>query len=173
MYPTINAGSTNDVAYINRLHKGNVGDIVVYDTQTLDNKGKQKYIIKRVIATAGMRIDFKIAENDEIVIFIDGTKLDEPYIENRIYKDGDSYPRKYREWQEYLQSINYENYNENGLLIKEGEVFLLGDNRANSQDSSSHGPYNTKHIIGRVDVLVEDNESVFSEFFDYFISILN
>ena len=173
MYPTINAGAIDDVAYINRLHKGDIGDIVVYDTKKFDENGKHKYIIKRLIATAGMRVDFKIADDNEIVLYIDGKKIDEPYVKNKIYKDGENLPRKYRDWQTYLKSINYENYNENGLLIKEGEVFLLGDNRANSQDSATEGPYKLDNLIGRVDVIVKENENVFSEFFEYLISLLS
>lgn len=173
MYPTINAGAVDDVAYINKLNKGRPGDIIVYDTQKIDENGKHKYIIKRLIATEGMRVNFKIEQDNEIVIYVDGVKLDEPYVTNKIYKDGENLPRKYRDWQEYLKSINYENYNENGLLIQKGEVFLLGDNRANSLDSATEGPYNTDHIVGRVDVIVQENQNVFTEFFEYFISLLN
>lgn len=172
MYPTINASATDDIAYINKLNKGSIGDIVVYDTKKVDENGKHKYIIKRLIATAGMRVDFKIADDNEIVLYIDGVKVDEPYVENKIYKDGESLPRKYRDWQEYLKSINYENYNNDGLLIQEGEVFLLGDNRANSLDSAAEGPYQLNNLVGRVDVIIKENENAFTEFFKYFISLL-
>ena len=48
-----------------------------------------------------MRVDFKIESDDEIVLYVNGEKVDEPYVINKIYKDGNSLPRKYRDWQDY------------------------------------------------------------------------
>jgi signal peptidase I len=80
------------------------------------------YLIKRVIGLPGDRI----AVNDGSV-YINGQKLDEPYIPERIRDDMDEFN------------------------VPQGYLFLMGDNRNNSTDSRSPevGPVALDHIVGR------------------------
>jgi signal peptidase I len=83
--------------------------------------GDGRIIIKRVIGVAGDHIE---VTNDGHVI-INEKPINEPYAR----------------YQDIGQSFNYD--------IPKGTVFVLGDNRGNSQDSRWFGPISENTIIGR------------------------
>jgi signal peptidase I len=89
--------------------------------------GSAMNFIKRVIGLGGERISI----NDGAV-YIDGKKLDEPYIPERINDDMAE------------------------VTIPEGSVFLMGDNRNDSTDSRSQtvGPIPLSQVEGRAYALV-------------------
>jgi signal peptidase I len=94
-------------------------DVVVFDAE--DAPGGA--IIKRVIAVAGQRIDIR-----DGVVYVDGQPLTEPYVNTR-------YPDHYDADAE--------------SVVPTGTVFVMGDNRANSNDSRYIGPVSLSRIIGR------------------------
>ncbi len=103
------------------------GDIVVLRKDTyLDEP-----IIKRIIAVEGQTIDIDF-ENG--IVYVDGEALDEPYINELTYEAED-----------------FESY-EQPLVIPEGCVFVMGDNRNNSTDSRREtiGCVDTRYIMGKV-----------------------
>ena len=125
MYPTI---SENDYLLINRISylkaEPEFGDIIVFKTSLADGNGKDKDLIKRVIATEGDTVevrDGKVLINDEI--------LEEEYI------NGDYTPT----------NVKFK-------TIEEGHIFVMGDNRPNSLDSrdSRVGEVDTHDIKGKV-----------------------
>ena len=124
MYPTL---VENDYLIINRmaykLGKPKDGDIIVFKTDLLQDNGKQKDLVKRVIATEGQHI--KIEDSK---VYVDDKLLDEPYIHDN-YTSGDI-----------------------DMIIPEGEVFAMGDNREKSLDSRYEevGLVNEKDIMGKV-----------------------
>ena len=124
MYPTL---VENDYLIINRmaykLGKPKDGDIIVFKTDLLQDNGKQKDLVKRVIATEGQHI--KIEDSK---VYVDDKLLDEPYIHDN-YTSGDI-----------------------DMVIPEGEVFAMGDNREKSLDSRYEevGLVNEKDIMGKV-----------------------
>ncbi|HLP43861.1 MAG TPA: signal peptidase I [Candidatus Nanoarchaeia archaeon] len=90
-------------------------------------KDPSKYFIKRVIGTPGDTVEIKkgvvTVTSKE---FPEGKTLNEPYIadQNQV-------------------SDNFK------ITLKEGEFFVLGDNRKGSLDSRSWGPVTTDLIVGR------------------------
>lgn len=108
MYPTI---SEYDYLIINRMpyitHEPEYGDIIVFKTNQLTVDGEEKDLIKRVIGLPGDTIEIK-----DGIVFRNGESLEEPYI-NDGYTPGE------------IESI----------IIEEGKIFVMGDNRANSLDS--------------------------------------
>ena len=78
-----------------------------------------KLLIKRVIGLPGETLEVR-----EGIVYIDGAPLDEPYVNGRPRGD---YPP---------------------LTIPEGYVFVMGDNRNNSNDSRSFGPVPIENIVG-------------------------
>jgi signal peptidase I len=126
MTPTLNEG---DRVLVNKLADGandiNRGDIIVFERPNADGNGGLesgiKDLIKRVVAMPGETLEAR-----DGVVFIDGQRLDEPYLEpGTITSD--------------LQP----------LTVPEGHVYVMGDNRPNSQDSRSFGPVLGDDIVGR------------------------
>ena len=121
MSPTLSDGDW--VAVNGVVSRYEYGDIIVI-TQPWE---KNVPIIKRVIAVGGdvVDIDFNTKE-----VFVNGEKLDEPYIAEptRLYYDV-SFP----------------------LTVEEGKLFVMGDNRNNSLDSRSSriGLVDERYVLGK------------------------
>ncbi len=111
------------------------GDIVIVEADKLNLKGTNLYgetIIKRVIATEGdtIRVDFETGK-----VYRNGEELREDYIKEPI-RDHYSY------WME--SNVDYE--------VPEHCVFVMGDNRNNSNDSRNLrdvGFIDTNFIMGK------------------------
>ena len=105
------------------------GDIVVFETPPAARVrcGALGTFVKRVIGLPGERVELRVEGGSEYV-YIDGKKLDEPYIEpNR----GSRYSRAARK-------------------LPDGQYFLLGDNRSQSCDSREWGTVPALNIHHRV-----------------------
>lgn len=100
------------------------GDIVVISKRAFDNG---RPIVKRIIATEGQQVDIDF---DNGIVYVDGTALEEDYI-NSLTTDseGVSFP----------------------LTVKEGCIFVLGDNRGVSKDSRNPeiGQIDRREILGK------------------------
>ena len=122
MNPTLN---NNDfVLIIPRVSEVNSRDVVVLQS---NNKNASLYV-KRVIATEGQTVDIDKVNGR---IIVDGVSLRETYIMEDNYILGDvTYPQ----------------------TVKQGHVFVLGDNRNHSTDSrfSSLGQVPVEDIEGKV-----------------------
>jgi signal peptidase I len=96
------------------------GDIVVFNPP---NRSDKPYI-KRVIGLPGETVSFK-----DGFVYINGHKVEEPYL------DGDE--------TKCNRSVCPE------VVVPEGSVYVMGDNRENSADSRSFGPVSINSIIGK------------------------
>lgn len=101
------------------------GDIVTFT----DPEIASRTLIKRVIATEGQTVDLRDGN-----VYVDGVKLNEPYTDGKP-----SYPLT----SAYGTSITYP------YTIPEGEVWVMGDNRTNSQDSRYFGSIPVDTITGK------------------------
>jgi signal peptidase I len=95
------------------------GDIILFNAS--DKWGDDGPLTKRIIALPGEKIS--VAPG---AVTVNGKALSEPYIS----------PTRYRE-------------SEFELTMGAEEYFVMGDNRANSEDSRDLGPIRGKDIIGR------------------------
>ena len=122
MVPTLEDG---DKIVITRLAgEYEVGDIVVLRKDTF----RQEPIVKRIIAKEGQTVDIDFTTG---TVYVDGIALDEPYINELTYDPED-----------FVGPI----------IIPEGHVFVLGDNRNNSTDSrrATIGTVDERYIMGKV-----------------------
>ena len=105
-------------------HDPQYGDIVVASKESFDDG---KPIIKRVIATEGQTVDIDFAQG---VVYVDGVALQEDYTYTPTnVEEGMQFP----------------------LIVEEGCVFLMGDNRNGSLDSRSTqiGMVDRRELLGK------------------------
>ncbi len=119
---------TNDRVLVNkvsyRLHEINRGDIVVFE-RPVQEPGEIRDLIKRVIALPGETV-----EATEGSVYINGQRLVEPYLDPGVTTT--DFPP---------------------TVVPEGEIFVMGDNRGNSQDSRAFGTVPEERVVGRAFVL--------------------
>jgi signal peptidase I len=119
MIPTIEIGDRVLAnKFIYRFRDPRVGEIVVLDDPT----GSVPTLIKRVIATEGQVVDIVDGR-----VIVDGVPLDEPYTHGRP-TEPQTVPMPY--------------------TVPEDSVWLMGDNRTNSQDSRYFGAVPVSEVRG-------------------------
>lgn len=119
MEPTINEG---EIVVSLKGSDFKAGDIIALYYSN-------KILVKRYIAGPGQWVDIDADGN----VFVDGTLLDEPYLEDNAKALGDT-----------TIILPYQ--------VPEGRIFVLGDNRAISQDSRSTvvGCIADEQIVGKI-----------------------
>ena len=124
MYPTLNE---NDYLIVNRIAykigEPENGDVIVFHTGLQEKDGKEKDLVKRVIAKEGDHIKI---ENSNV--YVNDVKIDEKYI-NIGETQGDI-----------------------DLIVPANKVFTMGDNREHSLDSRYEevGLVSEDDILGKV-----------------------
>ena len=125
MYPTL-----DDKDYLvlesNFLYRdAKQGDIVVLYTPPFSEN--DELLVKRVIAVGGQTVDIDFNAG---VVYVDGVPLDEPYTQGKPSNDLNS-------------GITYP------YTVPEGHVWVMGDNRTNSQDSRYFGAIKESSVTGK------------------------
>ncbi len=129
MYSTLHDGDrvlVNKLSY--RMHDPRRGDVVVL--KTIESIGERD-LIKRVVALPGETVEYTAC-----VLYVDGRKLVEPYLDSTMVKPG--------------QCGN----DQPERTVPEHTVFVMGDNRNWSKDSRDLGPISYDDIIGRAFVVI-------------------
>ena len=101
------------------------GDVVVLTKEFEDSDGP---IVKRVIATGGQHV---VIDYDAGTVTVDGQVLDEPYIKEVMMQPPE-------------ESIT-------DILVPEGSIFVMGDNRNHSSDSRNVtlGAVDERYVLGQ------------------------
>jgi signal peptidase I len=130
MEPTLDVG---DRVLVNKLsydfHDVNRGDVVVFERPpgaSTGENGEIKDLIKRVIAVGGDTIEARDGN-----VYVNGKQIEENYLEPGTPTD-----------------------NLPLTTIPDDRVFVMGDNRANSEDSRIFGPIDEDDIVGRAFIRV-------------------
>jgi signal peptidase I len=123
-------------------HNPEQGDIIVVSKDSFDHGAA---FVKRVIATEGQTVDIDFERG---IVYVDGEALTEPYINNlTTTRGGMEFP----------------------LVVQEGCVFALGDNRGISKDSRypDIGQIDEREILGKAIFLVIPGTNYNQEKFDF------
>ena len=118
----------NKLSY--RLHDVHRGDVVVFDRVT--SADQHDDLIKRVIALPGERLEVR-----SCVIYIDGIRLEEPYLDDELM----SQPDPTAQCGVHTDMMP--------TVVPDDMVFVMGDNRPQSFDSRDFGPIDIDKIRGR------------------------
>jgi signal peptidase I len=105
------------------FHQPRRGDIVVFEYP----RDLSKDYIKRVIALPGETIEIRDGQ-----IFINGEQLDEPYLQGAPTYCVSGYP-----------------CHQGPVIVPEGSIFVMGDNRANSSDSREWNALPFDRVVGQ------------------------
>lgn len=140
-------GSGGDFIYVSKTAKPDYGDVVVVYRETTNSRGQKVKgnIIKRVVAFGGDTVEIKGG-----VLILNGNEVDEPYVD----------PSR--------NTPLLNNYGEH--TVKEGCMFLLGDNRNESTDSRDNGDYPQANLVGVVpqwSINVKSFTTAIYTFFNY------
>ncbi len=131
MEPTLY--SHEKILISNLFYTPKQGDVIVFTKKNLhlplkNNGNREQPLVKRIIALEGQRVDIDFENN---TVSVDGIVLSEPYIKApTALQDDQTFP----------------------MVVPEGHVFVMGDNRNNSTDSRSLmvGTVDTRYILGKV-----------------------
>lgn len=138
MLPNFESGErliVNKIIYDIREPKR--GEVIVFH---VPEEGRD--FIKRVIGVPGDRIRL---EGDDL--YINGEKVEEPYLREAI-AEAKARGTLYNEG-----GPNFPNDWVKEDTVPEDSIFVMGDNRSNSQDSRMIGFVSEKEIVGRADLI--------------------
>lgn len=127
MYPTL---IDKEIGVVN-IFSAKFTGVHRFDVVVVQNETTKDPWVKRVI---GMPNDTIEAKDD--VVYINGEKIDEPYLDN-------SYAESIRK-----QGKKFTN-DFGPITLKDDEYFLMGDNRIVSYDSRKVGAFHKEDIIGK------------------------
>lgn len=180
MQPTLNGIGLDkqDTVYINRFSEYSLGDIIVIQSST----DKDKYIIKRVIGLEGDTISIYNDGTKYVLERTDSTNCQAHIVQEDYIKSVEGMEKTYQNmFNERTGLINSEKWsscfshdNETDryyFTVPAGTVFVLGDNREESLDSSISGPFSTELVVGKVDHIVKYGESKVGYFIKDFFGI--
>lgn len=110
------------------------GDVIVFKSELTTDDGEQKCLIKRIIGLPGDLVEIK-----DGYVYINGEEIDEPYVKEQGLS-GDM----------------------EALTVPQNELFVMGDNRAVSEDSRSPrvGTISEDTIVGKVIVRLYPFDSI-------------
>ena len=181
MLPTYNNAyvknkNYKDIAYYTTSFSLNRGDVVIPDYK--DDSG-EKYLIKRLIAFGGDKVEFI-----DYQLYVNGEKINETYIESLdknklminkfmiatdIFGNVDLTTSPIAKWETI--TLDTENISEKHIsfTINDGYVFYLGDNRGKSYDCSSYGPQKEEIIVAKVVFVVPYGQDLVTTIWQEFL----
>lgn len=126
MEPTLYTGNKLIIDKISKItNKIDRGDIIVFDTTPEKTRKDKIFYIKRVIGVGGDKIEIKNGD-----VYVNGKMIEESYADK----------------ENSLDNLT--------MIVPEGNYFVLGDNRDNSNDSRYFGTILHNQITGKISMQI-------------------
>lgn len=107
-----------------------IGDIIVFNPPEASSGASNVPFIKRVIGVAGDDVELR-----DGLVYVNGIEIEESY----IFREDDGTP------QATISTPGGASH----WVIRDGELFVMGDHRLASADSRSFGPIEVSNVVGR------------------------
>jgi signal peptidase I len=163
MMPTFNkdyltSPNKEDVVYYRAVDSYEYGDVVV---ARVEDNGTTKDIIKRVVGLPGDYIEIKKHSDGYYYLYRNAIRIEEDYIYNYAEMELSNW------WFDRLTE------GKGHITVGAREMFIMGDNRGNSKDSTQYGCFHYDNVLGVVDYVVDADEiPVVSMLLQLFLPIL-
>ena len=129
MYPTLEDGEH----VIVNVAASYLTDIERFDVVVVHSPDNKDLWVKRVIGLPGERISYQ-----DGILYVDNKEIEEPFLD-----------KNYAEQVVKQQQLKTFTQDMAPVTLKDNEYFLMGDNRNNSMDSRSVGPFTRDKIIAK------------------------
>jgi signal peptidase I len=125
MLPTLHTG---DYLFVDRSRAGRAaqGELIAHRFP----QDRTKQFVKRCVAVEGQTVEIRDKQ-----LFVDGRAVDEPFV---IHTDPET-----------RSASDDPRDNFGPFIVPKGQVFVMGDNRENSNDSRYWGPVPLEDVLGR------------------------
>jgi signal peptidase I len=142
---------TGDVVVFSRSVLGRTQDLPWYDDARVFLRellglptGKEEDFIKRVVAVGGDTVSYSGRPRQ---LLVNGDVVGEPYI--RGGEDRVSQPFTAKDCRRFEMEVE-----DKACVVPAEHVFVMGDNRNNSQDSRVFGPVDEDKIVGKAFIII-------------------
>ncbi len=129
MYPTLEDGEH----VIVNVAASYLTDIERFDVVVVHSPDNKDLWVKRVIGLPGETISYQ-----DGILYVDNKEIEEPFLD-----------KNYAEQVVKQQQLKTFTQDMAPVTLKDNEYFLIGDNRNNSMDSRSVGPFTRDKIIAK------------------------
>ena len=169
MQPTLNM-TTTDAVFVSKIKSWGRGDIIVANRNYGIEGGSEKLVIKRVIALSGDKIKVELIEDEYKIVLIKAGSdqsevLNEPYLLGDYSTNASLFNKFNKMVKEQALVLDQDGF----LLIEEGKLFYLGDNRAEGCiDCSNYGPMPKEAVRGKVDYIIYGQKNVVGQIIKQF-----
>ena len=166
MIPTFNNESgEEDRVLASKIASYTYGDIVIL---RVEEEGSQsaKDIIKRVYAFGGDSIDM-VFENHNLTIYVNGNIVEEKQYESPIYYE--EAPLAYVNFCVLKEHWEGEGGGTSAIVLPADTIFVIGDNREKSSDSTLNGPYDKSCVQAKVLTKIDKNSFAPFELIKYWL----
>lgn len=167
MAPTYNSAQIavneyKDGVFVSKIKGYTRGDVVVLDKNYGVEGEQERFVIKRLIAIAGDKIKVAMHTDSTYRIFlIKAGETQVQVLEEEYLQDYSVNIRLFDNFSHMLQNQILQ-ADENGYVtIPDDQIFVLGDNRNNSTDSSVYGTKPQKAVVGVVDYVAYNNNNIY------------